>query len=630
MEDYHSSDNDSYSGNSELPSLLQLSLDLIIKRLWMSEINRDWFETKVLNCKRLKSKLQQNRDPIIHSLPPSIKQMLIDNIDRVGMQMNKRFSNLSGFGLLVCVFRERKFRDFAPLIWNFVIEENVAVNYFVAQKIFAVINEELNKGSIVIPSEEVSFYLRMWRSFPKRLRSRLIVCLSYIDQSSYYKLKNDCRDLRFFTELIIDFDAAERKKIWMENYAQLIVGANPSTLEDLMRLCFDNEEQIIEFKREYFVKNGRADSYCSRLIGNRFFAELDRFLSFCCQHDELEAEELTKRILHKHFATYSIAEGYDVLFQILGSNAARICRVIKLPEFQHLFHMPTENLKEFCYSSIDKGDFEELIEFLEYFFPPERDVSCFLQEAVKSFFTDRVVHGLKYSNLLRPKKYENFLYLKKLNSAIENLFSTSEAAACFKKEIMFCDGLFDLVRNIMLSCEKPFRELSPDGDRMIFVKEFVNMFLSSEQDLSKWKEDFVADSIKNMRCEDNVIRFQVSDAEVDWVDAKAWFLDSDEKVSQFKASFPMDEILSIYLNLMSDEETRYLDNILLWYYSNDEEQIVFFKLQRLRECIENEYPEAREALLGSALTEFDNCTNDFDRCEVLRRALGREDEFAYF
>ncbi|XP_065199952.1 uncharacterized protein LOC135831415 isoform X6 [Planococcus citri] len=619
----HSSDYDSYTRSREIPSLLQLSLDVIVKRLWMSEMNRDWFETRVLNCEQLKNKLHQNRDPTIHSLPPSIKQMVIDNIDNVGEQMNKQFSDLSGFGLLVSVFHERKFRDFAPLIWNLVIEENV-VDYYVAQKIFSIINQEMNQGSIVMPSDEVSFYLRMWRSFPKDLRSRVIVILSNIDfnRYSYNAPKNDSRDLRFFTELITDFDAAERKKIWLENYEQLIVAANPSTLEHLMRICFDDGKQIIEFKRQYFVRSGRADPYCLRLIKNRRFAELDRFLIFC-SHDELEAEELTKRILHKHFATDPIPQGYDVLFQILRSNASCICRVIKMPEFQHLFHMSTENLKEFCYSRINSVNFEELIAFFNYFFPPERNVSRFLQEAIKSFFTDRVLNRLKYSCLLRPKQYEDFLYLKRLNNVIGNLFVTSEAAARFKKEIMFCDGLFDLIRNIMLSSENPFRDLSTDRNRMLFVKEFVTMFLSSEQDLSKWKEDFVADSVKNMKSQGRSCSFRASD--VDWADAKAWFLDSEEKVSQFKASLSMDEIMSIYLNSMSSCRTWYLDNILLWYFSNDEEQIVFFKLQKLRECIKSEYPSARETLLGRARTEFDNCTNDFDRCEVLRRALGRED-----
>ncbi|XP_065199958.1 uncharacterized protein LOC135831416 [Planococcus citri] len=624
-----SSDSDESSGSSSttsssekesdddygdtVPSLLKLSLNCIVKGLWLSEINNDWFETRELNVERVKNKLLQNRG-FMSSLPSSIEKMLIEKIDVVGKQLSDEFANLSGLGLLASVFRERKWRHFAPLIWNFVKENEM--NYYVAESIFENIISGINDG--VSSSDDEEFYLQVWRTFPKDLKSRLIVFLSrgfYI-----YTSKNFPRDLRFFSELVMNFDAEERKTIWQQNYTHLIVGTSPSNLEHLMRSCFDNEEEIIEFKRQYFVGCGNADQYCLDLISEKCFIELDQFLNFCSP-DELDAEKFTKRVLHKYFASHTIAEGYEVVFLILHSEArCIICRVIKMDEFQYLFQMQTEHLKELCYKFISRRSFEELIKFLNFFLPPEKNVECFMQEVIKSLFAERV-DPYKYIKMCFPCYKDDFTHLNEFSKVLDSLFATPEAVARFKKEVIFCEGAFRLTRYILFSDHRMFR-FKGVKERLACVEKFVSVFLPVEQDLREWKDAFVTDNIKYMRWsndEREISMYFLNRS--DWNETFAWFLDSEERMSQLKTSLSIDEIVCICIRANCD--ARNFDRILQWYFSNNEERIVFFKLQKLRES-SMRYRYSSIGELCGVGDEFYRCTNDFDRCEVIRRTLVRE------
>ncbi|XP_065199946.1 uncharacterized protein LOC135831415 isoform X3 [Planococcus citri] len=600
-----------------VPSLLKSSLDCVVRGLWLSEINNDWFETRELNVERVKNKLLQNRG-FMSSLPSSIEKMLIENIDVVGKQLSDEFANLSGLGILASVFRERKWRHFAPLIWNFVKENEM--NYHIAENIFKNIITDINDG--VSCSGDKEFYLRIWRTFPEYVQSRLIVYLSNYHTQKIYKLKNLPRDLRFFAELVMNFDAEERKKIWQQNYPQLIVGASPSNLEHLMRSCFDNEEEIIEFKRQYFVECGNADQYCLDLIAETFFVELDQFLNFCSP-DELDAEKFTKRVLHKYLASHSLAKGYEVVFHILHSKAKYIiCRVIKMDEFQYLFRMQTEHLKEFCYKFMNRSAFKQLIKFLNFFLPPEKNVECFMQEIIKSLFAERV-DPYKYIEMLLPYYTDDFTPLNKFSKVLDSLFSTSEAVARFKKEVIFCEGAFHLTRHILFSNRRVLRYRSVQ-DRTVCVKKFVSVFLPVEQDLREWKDEFVIDFIKYMRWSNedpDILMF--CDFSSEWKETLAWFLDSEERLSQLKTSLSMDEILCICIKVHCDAWG--FDRILRWYFSNNEERIVFFKLQKLRESNKRVgFSHSMRQLCGVG-DEFYQCTNDFDRCEVIRRTLVREE-----
>ncbi|XP_065199955.1 uncharacterized protein LOC135831415 isoform X8 [Planococcus citri] len=607
-------------------ALLRLALNCVTKRLWLSEINNDWFETRVLNNEKVKDKLRLNHD-FKSLLPSSINEMLMINIDAVGKQISDTFAPLSAQKLIRLVFEEREWRDFAASICNLVKE--TGLNYNDVQEMFKNIIREIDSGSLSVSSDEISFYLSVWKSLPKDLKSRIIVNLSchegrkignQISASADYiaecygpqdiSVKNFPRDLQFFTNLMLDFDPEERKKIWLENYPELIVAASPCNLQRLMEVCFDKEEQIVEFKRRYFVERGYADRYCLRIIEKKCFAELNKFLGFCT-NNELEAEELTKRILHKYFATNGIPHGYDALFEMFRSGGC-ICRVLKLAEFQYLFRLPAETVKAYCYKLIDQGNFERVKEFLNIFFPSGKNASSFLQEVIKTFFSDNNLYEPKFTGLWLLSKLEKF------NHFIDSLFATSEAAAVFRKEIMFSESVFNFVGFVRFSEDvEPFG-ISPfdeEYDIIVSIEKFPTTFLPSELDLSKWKEDFAIYSLKCMR---QWRWFIFCRHGGHWDEVSAWLFNSEEKASRFKALLSMDEILSCYPRLTLLTLSRYFYPILRWYYSNDEEQIVFFMLQALRES-SPDFSYTHTILLGNSSDQFAQCTNDSERLATLRQ-----------
>ncbi|XP_065199954.1 uncharacterized protein LOC135831415 isoform X7 [Planococcus citri] len=608
-----------YYENTHISSLLRLALDCITKRLWSSEINSDWFENRLMNNKRVKQKLQQNLGSTF-PLPSSIKKMLMKNIDVIGKQIKDELRHLNNSRLLIYIFKSYKWRDFAPSIWNFA-QEN-CINYYIGRKVFGNINHEVDIGTLSASSDEIPFYLSMWKSFPNHLRYQIIVSLLRHDSIEYDSLKSFPRDLLFIAELLKEFDAEERKKIWLENYTGLIIAANPSHLENIMRLCFDNEEQIIEFKRQWFVNCGHADQYCLDLITESGFVALNKFASFCSS-DELEAEELTKRVLHKYFGGRVPGNfDKDILLKMLRSPG-RISRIIRMAEFQYLFKMSEETIKEYCYEQISRGNFERVKEFLNVSLPPEKNLLSFLRDVIKSFFDDNDLTCLKFSCSWMS------LSLEKFNNLIEDLFATSEASAAgFKKEIMFSESVINFIGAIMFSIDIVSFVHSDIGmDEVECIKKFSTTFLSSEQDISKWKEDVMMYSLKGMRQRN---WFLFNPRKGGWKKAFAWFLDSEEKASQFKALFSMDEILYNFIRSLEKffmAETLYascFDQILLWYYSNDKEEITFFKLQALRDCDIDEYTDVQILLLGRARFEFELCSDDIERFDVIRRALGYE------
>ncbi|XP_065199956.1 uncharacterized protein LOC135831415 isoform X9 [Planococcus citri] len=589
------------SGSESVPSLLQLSLNCVVKRLWLSEINNDWFENRVLKSDRVKHKLHQ----ILVStsrLPPSIEKMLTENIDIVGNDISDKFTQLSGSKLLMFVIKNREWSDFAPSFWNFV--KRNGMNYFTVRAIFETILQNINDGSRLISIDEISFYLSMWKTIPKDFKSRVIVNLCFDGRYKNAELTSYPYD--FLPKLLMDFSSEERKKIWMENYLELICKINPSRLSHLMSYTFDNDEQINEFKRQYFVRDGYADRYGLTLIWLRRFQELDQFVLFCSTN-ESEMEELAKRILHKYFSAHQ--RYYHVLLQVLRSGGY-VSRVIQMTEFQHLFQIPIENVKAYCHELIDGGDFIIMNEFLDYFLPKDKNISSFLQEMIKSFFDD--------NNLLERKFHSEWLQyrFKQFNDAIENMFATTEEAAFFKKEIMFFNSVFELIAVILFTPDVEQFGYSPNR-RISCIKKWSVMFLLSEEDLSKWKEDFMAYSINGVR-QKRWCLFS------EWVEVFAWFLDSEDKASKFRANLSMDEILLSCFEFGGMFSVSQLNQILRWYYSDDEERIVFFKLRALRECDFHDSDFASQIILGNVREEFNRCENDLDRLVVLRQTLRQE------
>ncbi|XP_065199951.1 uncharacterized protein LOC135831415 isoform X5 [Planococcus citri] len=597
----------SESGELQVPSLLQLSLNCVVKRLWLSEINNDWFENRALNSERVKHKLHQ----ILSStrrLPSSIENMLIENIDVVGNEISEEFTQLSGSKLLVYAIEFREWSDFAPLFWNFV-KGNGVNNYYTVEKVFETILRHMNDDSRLISSDEISFYLSMWKTIPKDLKSRVIVNLCF--DGRYDDRKFTSYPYDFLPRLLMDFSSEERKKIWMENYMELIHEIDPSRLSHLMRYIFDNDEQINEFKRQYFVKGGHADRYCLNFISRQKFEKLDPFLAFFSTN-ELEMEELTKRILHKYFAAN---RSFHALLQVLRSGGY-ISRVIQMAEFQHLFQIPIENVKAYCHKLIDGGNFEIMNEFLDYFLPQDKiSISSFLQDTIKCFFDD--------NDLCSPKFSFGWLQyrLKEFNDAIEKMFANTEEAALFKKEIMFSNSVFDILAVILFTYDAEqfgyFRNC-----RISHVRNLSAMFLSSEENLSKWKEYFMAYAINGVRQKRWRCLFSVRNPE--WIEVFAWFLDSEDKASKFRANLSMDEILLSCLRSMTMESVSQLNQILRWYYSDDEERIVIFKLRALCEFDLYYSDSARRLLLGNVSEEFYLCENDIDRLAVLRQTLRQE------
>ncbi|XP_065223479.1 uncharacterized protein LOC135847732 isoform X1 [Planococcus citri] len=106
--------------------------------------------------------------------------------------------------------------------------------------------------------------------------------------------------VKFLLLVLQDASLKERSSFWHNCWGTLIKVVRTEDLQRMVQLCFENNDEISQFKQNVMINNGVMFGFCVRLLENAFFHKLNALVSFCCPESQA-ARNLKQLILQSAF-----------------------------------------------------------------------------------------------------------------------------------------------------------------------------------------------------------------------------------------------------------------------------------------------------------------------------------------
>ncbi|XP_065223480.1 uncharacterized protein LOC135847732 isoform X2 [Planococcus citri] len=151
--------------------------------------------------------------------------------------------------------------------------------------------------------------LHVWNHAPLNLKQSVIRVISS-DSSWFEAISLDCAIDPFYDynqinvelplTILQDASLEERNLFWRNSWSFLIEVVRSKDLPGVMELCFENEDEMNQFKQNVMVRSGEVLEFCVTLLESGYLRELKAFMNFCCP--ELQAtRNFKQRILYSAF-----------------------------------------------------------------------------------------------------------------------------------------------------------------------------------------------------------------------------------------------------------------------------------------------------------------------------------------
>ncbi|XP_065204479.1 uncharacterized protein LOC135834500 isoform X16 [Planococcus citri] len=143
-------------------------------------------------------------------------------------------------------------------------------------------------------------YLRceIWRNSPdewKQSAIRNILTQGHLFERDYFTL-SEYREIRFLLALLSDASFEDRNDFWKTNWSNLIVDTRGKDLHRIMKLCFEDENDIAKFKETNMFDYESISERCIRALRLGRFEQFNDILIFCCP-DTQKRMDLKHRLL---------------------------------------------------------------------------------------------------------------------------------------------------------------------------------------------------------------------------------------------------------------------------------------------------------------------------------------------
>ncbi|XP_065224507.1 uncharacterized protein LOC135848518 [Planococcus citri] len=224
----------------------------------------------------------------------------------------------------------------------------------------------------------------------------------------------DCQKMNIDLLLTILQDASleERNLFWRNCWSCFIKPLQSKDLQRVIVLCFENEVEINQFKRNVMVKSEDVFQHCVSLLKDLHLKELNAFVSFCCPKSQA-AKNLKQRILQSAY----LGEDCKLSDRIFDSFIGNLAFIAELDEFvddafdnydlsadfKNLFMSSTSFLRRLssimckCHVSLDK-----LTKFIDTFVSSREvltQVKMRLIDSLKEYGTTNAIHRFYMSDL---------------------------------------------------------------------------------------------------------------------------------------------------------------------------------------------------------------------------------------
>ncbi|XP_065224195.1 uncharacterized protein LOC135848258 isoform X1 [Planococcus citri] len=239
---------------------------------------------------------------------------------------------------------------------------------------------------------------KIWYSAPQDLKRLAIKQISTkLHLFTDYRLKNRKDSSEFLLTVLNSATFEERSSFWTNSWHNLILGKSVDDLQQIMELCFENADAIIQYKRKVMEKSKHVHNLCVELIKEPNFEELNDFVNFCYPNKDtarlFKQQLLQSNLLHgrsvfryQHFSHATqfnkfICDAYNKVD--LATNFKN--QLMLSPVIQH--HLPR------WVFSVLINEWNRFLEFLEIFVSSEQ-----MAQEIKSRLIDYTRQGVSSSD----------------------------------------------------------------------------------------------------------------------------------------------------------------------------------------------------------------------------------------
>ncbi|XP_065224199.1 uncharacterized protein LOC135848260 isoform X1 [Planococcus citri] len=325
-------------------------------------------------------------------------------LTKLDYQQLYEFVNTKGCDLICDLLRKRYFEDeFVLEIWmcmrNLMDEDNFT------KLVVDMLQTESTRSytkKIENAHNDHKNWLRLcrelWHNAPHDLRQSAIKNISTnlkLFTSYRSEAGNESSELLLTILECATFD--ERSSFWTNCWHNLILGKNTEDLQQIMEMCFENGDAIIQYKENVMLKSEHVWEICVKLLKKFDFEKLNDLVDFCCPNAETSRHFKQQLLLQSH--AFDEKLHLRIRIMIHKCDTTQFDKFIDdayensdlAADYKNQFLaslLPSEHdLHEWIYSTLE-WDWKEFPKFFETFVPTEqamRQVKTRIIDRVKKF-----------------------------------------------------------------------------------------------------------------------------------------------------------------------------------------------------------------------------------------------------
>ncbi|XP_065213598.1 uncharacterized protein LOC135840818 isoform X5 [Planococcus citri] len=332
-----------------------------------------------------------------------------------------------------------------------------------------------------------SVYGELWTTAPDHLKQHAIQTV--FRENSLFKIEhrpelvderieNDADLFAFLYAVLSDTSAEDRRIFWEMHWSNLIHLLLTKSLDQLMCLCFGNDEnEIIKFKLDSLSKLKNIKNLCLGLLSKRYFEELNDFLNLCCPKEK--ARRKLKRNLLNHFKfTYEDDKLEFDRFNEFIDDAYD--NVEQSAEFKtELLSSQSYSINNILAGYCRKGKFHHAIQFIDALAPSEQ-VALVMKRLQIYPTLEQMLRECQCTALIQFEEHQFLNFLR-------DCLGSNKKVARFKRTL----NADEIVQTAIVSAMSDQDNLKYN----CFLVEFLEWYFVTPQELDEFWSRYADDEV---------------------------------------------------------------------------------------------------------------------------------------
>ncbi|XP_065223472.1 uncharacterized protein LOC135847730 isoform X3 [Planococcus citri] len=193
----------------------------------------------------------------------------------------------------------------------------------------------------------------------------------------------------FLLFILSDFTSEEKQSFWRNCWKNLMIHKNTRDLQRIMEVCFEHEDDMIEFKENVIAKSENFQLRCVSSLSRLNFNEVDALINFGCPRSAETAKHVKQASLWSSFIGKSLVFYRKLVlhfhceeFNTFINNAYDSVDLAN--DFKHQLVSSLDNLRAMSGSFlVEEHHAEAAMKFIETFVSTEQ-----ILQQIKSFILD--------------------------------------------------------------------------------------------------------------------------------------------------------------------------------------------------------------------------------------------------